>query len=149
DRLVGDFRSAKGLKAHVAVAIEILKNAHDLTDKQAAAKEVISALNNEIGSYQRTQTSVALEGIFERDDVRQMAGMPAGENEVTSKAIWGPDAKLGPIMEALPAVKHRRAVESFKEANPDRWDDVLRITLNSVNAKLCKEFAALLVEGGK
>jgi transcription elongation GreA/GreB family factor len=149
ERLVGDFRSAKGLKAHVAVATEILKNAHDLSDKQAAAKEVIAALNNEIGSYQRTQTSVALEGIFVRDDVRQMAGMPAGENEVTSKAIWGPDAKLGPIMEGLPAVKHRRAVESFKDANPVRWDDVLRTTLNSVNAKLCKEFAALLVEGGK
>jgi len=78
-----------------------------------------------------------------------MAGAPAGENEVTSKAIWGPEAKLGPIMEGLPAVKHRRAVESFKDANPERWADVLRTTLNSVNAKLCKEFAALLVEGGK
>src|SRR6185503_18479790 len=81
--------------------------------------------------------------------IRQMAGAPAGENEVTSKAIWGPEAKLGPIMEGLSAVKHRRAVESFKDANPERWADVLRTTLNSVNAKLCKEFAALLVEGGK
>ncbi len=149
ERLIGEFRSAKGLKAHVAVATEILKNAHDLSDKQAAAKEVIATLNGEIATYQRTQTAVALEGIFIRDDIRQMAGAPAGENEVTSKVIWGPDAKLGAIMEALPAVKHRRAVESFKEANPDRWADVLRITLNSVNSKLCKEFATLLVEGGK
>src|SRR3954469_5341410 len=39
ERLIGEFRSAKGLKAHVAVATEILKNANDLSDKQAAAKE--------------------------------------------------------------------------------------------------------------
>jgi transcription elongation GreA/GreB family factor len=149
ERLIGDFRAAKGLKAHVAVATEILKNAHDLSDKQGAAKEVIATLNGEIATYQRTQTSVALEGIFIRDDIRQAADMPAGDNEVTSKVIWGPEAKLGAIMEGLPAVKHRRAVESFKEANPERWADALRITLNSVNAKLCKEFAALLVEGGK
>jgi transcription elongation GreA/GreB family factor len=149
ERLIGDFRSAKGLKAHVAVATEILKNAHDLSDKQGAAKEVIATLNGEIATYQRTQTSVALEGIFIRDDIRQVAGMPAGDNEVTSKVIWGPEAKLGAIMEGLPAVKHRRAVESFKEANPERWAEVLRITLNSVNAKLAKEFATLLVEGGK
>jgi transcription elongation GreA/GreB family factor len=149
ERLIGEFRSAKGLKAHVAVGTEILKNAHDLSDKQAAAKEIISTLNGEIATYQRTQTAVALEGIFIRDDIRHMAEMPPGENEVTAKAIWGQDVKLGPLMEALPAVKHRRAVESFKEANPDRWSDVLRITLNSVNAKLCKEFVALLVEHGK
>src|SRR3569833_961132 len=64
-------------------------------------------------------------------------------------ASWGPEAILAAIMEGLPAVKHRRAVESFKEANPERWADVLRITLNSVNAKLAKEFSTLLVENGK
>jgi transcription elongation GreA/GreB family factor len=149
ERLIGEFRSAKGLKAHVAVATEILKNANDLSDKQAAAKEIIATLNGEIATYQRTQTAVALEGIFIRDDIRQMADIPAGENEVTTKGIWAQDSKLGPLMEALPAVKHRRAVESFKEANPERWADVLRTTLNTVNAKLCKEFVALLVENGK
>src|SRR6185503_14876134 len=55
ERLIGEFRSAKGLKAHVAVATEILKNAHDLAEKEAAATEVINALNAEIPSYQRTQ----------------------------------------------------------------------------------------------
>ena len=149
ERLIGEFRAAKGLKAHVVVASEILKNVGDLSDKQAAAKEIISTLNGEIGSYQRTQTPVALEGIFIRDDIRVMAEMPPGENEVTAKAIWAQDSKLGPLMEALPAIKHRRAVESFKDANPDRWVEVLRITLNSVNAKLCKEFVGLLVEQGK
>src|SRR5215471_5430529 len=55
DRLLEEFRAAKGLKARVAVAGEVLKNAHDLADKQAAATEVITALNGEVTSYQRTQ----------------------------------------------------------------------------------------------
>lgn len=149
ERLISEFRSAKGLKAHVAVATEILKNAHDLADKQAAAKEIISTLNGEITNYQRTQTSVALEGVFIRDDIRQMAGLPAADGEVTAKAIWTQDTKLGALMEALPAVKHRRAVESFKDANPERWSETLLATLNMVNAKLCKEFVSVLVQEGK
>src|SRR3954464_11424781 len=124
ERLIGEFRSAKGLKAHVAVASEILKNAHDLSDKEAAAKEIISSLNGEIATYQRTQTSVALEGIFIRDDIRAMAGTPAVDGEITAAMIWAQDMKIGPLMEQLPAIKHRRAVESFKAANPDRWHDV-------------------------
>src|SRR5215831_16266471 len=74
DRLLDEFRSAKGLKARLAVAAEVVKNASDLTDKLAAATEVITALNNEIPSYQRTQPAVALEAIFTRDDIREMAG---------------------------------------------------------------------------
>src|SRR3989449_2590107 len=50
DRLMGGFRAGKGLKARIAVAGEILKNAHDLADKQAGAKEIIAALNAEIPS---------------------------------------------------------------------------------------------------
>src|SRR5436190_11093928 len=107
DRLMGEFRAAKGLKAHVGVATEILKNAHDLTDKEAAARETIATLNGEIVSYQRTQTPVALEGIFIRDDLRAMAGTPPSDGEVTAASIWAQDAKLGPLMELLPAVKHR------------------------------------------
>src|SRR5438046_2914082 len=59
-RLLEEFRAAKGLKARITVASELLKNSHDLTDKEAAAKEVIPALNSEIASYQRTQPAVAL-----------------------------------------------------------------------------------------
>lgn len=149
DRLLGEFRAAKGLKAHVAVATEVVKNAADLSDKEAIAKEVVAALNAEIASYQRTQPSVALEGIFVRDDVREIGGIPAAEGELTAKAIWSQDAKIGSLMELLPAAKHRRAVESFKEANPERWHEILLISLNTVSAKLCKEFAALLLQEGK
>src|SRR5439155_14500164 len=111
--------------------------------------EVISALNNEIPSYQRTQPAVALEAIFARDDVRDMAALTPSQGEVEARTIWSQEVKLGPLMEQLPAAKHRRALESFQAANPERWQDVLRHTLNSVSAKLCKEFAAILIHQGK
>src|SRR4051812_15780274 len=113
DRLMEEFRAAKGLKARIAVASEIIKNATDLSDKDAAAKEIIAALNTEIPSYQRTQPAVALEAVFARDDIRAMAGSPPTPGELDAKAIWSQDIKLGPLMEQLPAAKHRRALESF------------------------------------
>src|SRR6267143_3307666 len=41
DRLMEEFRAAKGLKARLAVAGELLKSAGDLADKGAAASEVM------------------------------------------------------------------------------------------------------------
>jgi transcription elongation GreA/GreB family factor len=149
DRLMGEFRAAKGLKARIAVAGEVLKCAHDLADKAAAATEIIAAFNVEIASYLRTQPAVALETVFVRDDVRAIAGLPPAEGEPTVQAIWSQDVKLGPLVDLLPAAKHRRALESFKAANPDRWCDVLRLTMNLVSAKLCREFANLLVQEAK
>jgi transcription elongation GreA/GreB family factor len=149
DRLLEGFRTAKGLKARIAVASELLRNAHDLTDKGAAAAEVIAALNTEIPSYQRTQPAVALEAIFVRDDMREAAGAPPGAGEIGAAAIWAQEAKLGPLLEQLPASKHRRALESFKAAHPEHWHDALQAALNSVPAKLCHELAGLLIQEGK
>lgn len=148
-RLLADFRAAKGLKAHVAVATEIVKSAEDLADKAAVASEVISTLNAEITSHLRTQTAVALEGVFARDDLRAIAGTPTVEGEVTAAQIWTQDTKFGALMEALPAAKHRRALDSFKAASPERWHEVVRGGLNSVSARLCREFANLLAHEGK
>ena len=149
DRLLGEFRAAKGLKARVAVASEVLKNATDLSDRPAAANEIIAALNAEIPSYQRTQAAVALEAIFVRDDIRAMGGTAPVEGELAPVAIWQQDQKLGPLMEEVPAAKHRQALESFKAANSDRWQEMLLNSLNGVPAKLCKEFTSLLIHEGK
>lgn len=150
DRSLTDFRAAKGLKARVTVVAEILKVISDLPDKQATANEIISVLNGEIASHQRTQPAIALEAIFARDELRHAAGLPAGENEISAAQIWAQDGiKFGVLLEAIPAAKHHRALESFKAANPDRWIDVLRSALNLVSAKLAKEIASLLVHNGQ
>lgn len=149
DRLLEEFRAAKGLKARIAVTAELLRNASDLADRKAAAAEVISTFNAEIGNYQRTQPAVALDAIFARDDVRSMADLPPAADEIQAQAIWQPEVQLGPLLEQLPAAKHRRALESFKAAHPDRWYDALRLALNGCSAKLCRELSGLLVQEGK
>ncbi|HXF10191.1 MAG TPA: GreA/GreB family elongation factor [Desulfuromonadaceae bacterium] len=150
DRVTADFRKAKGLKARVAVVAEIHKVISDLADKAAVANEVIAALNADIASYQRTQPAVALEAIFARDELRRDAGVAPMPDEVTDAQIWSQDnIKFGQVLELVPAAKHHRALESFKHANPDTWQDVLRGSLNLVSAKLAKEFASLLVREGK
>jgi transcription elongation GreA/GreB family factor len=91
---------------------------------------------------------VALEGIFARDDVREMAGLPPGADELQAGGIWLPGVQLGPLLEQLPAAKHRRALESFKAANAEHWHEALLLALNNVSAKLCRELAGLLIQEG-
>jgi len=149
DRLMANFRAAKGLKARVVVVAELIRSAADLADKQAAGGELIAALNTDIASHQRTQPAVALEAIFARDELRQVAGLPPATDEITAAQIWAQDIKFGPVLEQIPAAKHHHALQSFKTANPDRWHEVLRGALNFVSAKLCREFVNLLVQEGK
>jgi transcription elongation factor GreA len=148
DRLLAEFRATKGLKAKISSANEVLKNLPDIQDKAAVAKEVLAALNSDIASHQRTQPALALEAIYLRDELKAAAGLPAQENEVSDRSVWSQIGKPGQLLEQIPAAKHRRALVSFKEANPG-WADVVLATMNSVSAKLCGECAALLIQEGK
>ncbi len=149
DRTLADFRAAKGLKARVLVVAELIKVISDLPDKQTAAGEIIAALNADIATYLRTQPAVALEAVFARDELAQAAGLQPTTVEISAAQIWGQDIKFGPMLELIPAAKHHRALASFKTANPDRWQEILRGSLNFVSAKLAKEFASLLIAEGK
>lgn len=148
DRLLKEFRAAKGLKARSAAAAEILKSFEDLADKPAAVNEVNAALNAEIITHLRTQPAVAMEAMFVRDDLRQLAGLQSAEGELTPQSVWSQDVKFGVVMEALPAAKHRRALDTFKETTPI-WFEVVKTALNSSSSKLCSELANILVENGK
>ncbi|HTB83600.1 MAG TPA: GreA/GreB family elongation factor [Candidatus Sulfotelmatobacter sp.] len=149
-RLLTDFRAAKGLKARVVVVSEIQKMISDIADKAAVANEVIAALNTDITSHQRTQPSVALEAVFAREELRHAVGTPVAEGEISAAQIWAQEGiKFGPLLETIPAAKHHRALESFKTANPETWPDVFRGALNFVSAKLAKEIVSVLVHAGK
>jgi transcription elongation GreA/GreB family factor len=148
-RLGADFRAAKGLKAKLTVVSEILKNMADLDDAKALASEVIASLNTDITSHQRTLTSLALEAAFMRDELRTLVGLPPQEGEITEANLWAQTNKPGQALEAIPAAKHKRALQSFKDAHPNDWAEVLLGALNSMSAKLCSEATALLIQEGK
>lgn len=149
NRLQDEFRAAKGLKAKLQVASEVHKSLIDLTDPKTAATDVIAVLNADIASHQRTQSALALEAVFLRDELRTAAGLPAPGGELADKDIWSQNSKPGLVLEALPAAKHKRALQSFREMYPDRWVEVLLASINSVSAKLCSECTSLLIHEGK
>ena len=150
NRLLADFRAAKGLKARIVVVAEMLKGLSDMKDKAALATEVIAALNPDIAAYQRTQPAVALEAIFARDELCAACDRQPAPDEITAAQVWLQDGiRFGALLEAIPAAKHHRALESFKAANPDRWADILRSAINLVSAKLAKEIASILISNGK
>ncbi len=149
DRLTAEFRAAKGLKAKLTAANEFLKTIGDVKDTQAVAGEMIAALNADVTSHQRTQPSLALEGIFLRDEIQQAAGVAPLEGAVAEAAIWAAVTRPVPILEAMPAAKHKRGLQSFKDANPERWTEALLASHNSANAKLAGEIADTLINNGK
>ena len=150
ERLLADFRAAKGLKARILVIAEMLRGVTDLRDRAACANEVIAALNPDIAAYQRTQPAVALEAIFSRDELREATKAAPVADEISAAQVWSQDGiKFAPLLEAIPAAKQHRALESFKAAHPEKWAEILRSVLNYVSAKLAKEIAGILVSNGK
>ncbi len=149
-RLLGEFKAAKGLKARLMVTQEILKILADLDDRESVANEAVATLSAEILSHQQTQPALALEAIFMRDELRKVVGVPAVPGELTPPDIWTqPSLRLAAVFEQVPAAKHRQALQSFRETFPDRWHELLLGILNSVSAKLCAECAHLLIHEGK
>jgi transcription elongation GreA/GreB family factor/transcription elongation factor GreA-like protein len=150
NRLMADFRAAKGLKARLNAASEILKNLTDLDDRAAAAGEIVPTLNAEIATHQRTQPAVALEAIFVRDEIRAAVETPAVEGEISALAVWVQESgRVGPVLDQIPAGKHRRALQSFKESLKEAWPGVLLGSLNQVSSKLAGEVAHALIAGEK
>jgi transcription elongation GreA/GreB family factor len=149
ERLMQDFRAARGLKARLLVVNEILKVLDQLTDQPAASAEVEALLNAEIVSHQQTLPALALEAVFARDELRRLSGRSAGDREISATTIWTQHSNLGQVFEDLPATKHKQALQSFRDAFPDSWDTLLLKMMNGVSARLCGECARLLIQEGK
>jgi transcription elongation factor GreA len=148
DRLIADFRAAKGLKAKILVGNEFAKSFTDLGDT-SVLNEVITGLDADIQSHQRTQPALALEAIFLRDELRGLAGFAPVANELDAAAIWSQVTRPWTILEAVSAAKHKRALQSFKEANPVNWSEMLLAGINNTSTKLAGEIAALLIHEGR
>ena len=144
DRLGTEFKTARGLKNKVMVAGEMLKSVDDIRDKQML-NDVITTLNNDIQSHLNTQTSLALEAIFVRDDLRAAASLAAAApGETMAKDIWALPLRLVEFFTELATPKHRRALESYKD-HVAEWSAYLLLLFNQVSAKLAGECARLLL----
>jgi transcription elongation GreA/GreB family factor len=149
DRLLADVRTARGLKARVAAVIELLKSLEDLTDKEAAGREVIQMLNTEITSHLRTMPGLALEGILARDDLRAATGVPPYPGELGTREVWEAGPSVLAVLGEAAATKHGRILDSFRAARPDDWADAILNLINDATAKIVGEMAAVLIREGK
>ena len=147
DRLRTEFRGARGLKARVVVANEILKSLADISDA-TLIDEVLAQLNSEIQSHLNTRQSESLEGIFVRDDLRITGARPAPEGEIGARDVWSQRIRIRDLFDELPASKHRRTLESFRDSVPD-WAPQIVLLINDVPAKLAGEAARILMQEGK
>ena len=142
-RLATDFKAAKGLKARVAVASEILKSVTDINDK-AVITEIVAMLNADITNHAVTMPALALEGVFIRDDLKKSAALDIAEGPITVHDILTSQNKLVDFFAELPAAKHRRTLEALRDSAPD-WGAKLILIINNVSAKLAGECARLLL----
>lgn len=147
-RVMFDFHEAKGLKARVAAAQEIIKSAEDLDDRAASGREAIAALHADIQSHARTQPALALEAVFVRDDLRAATGVPAQDGDVSATLVWGQNPLLSDVLAALPAAKQGRALESYRSHAPGWAGDLLGI-MNHVSSRLCHTCAQALANHGQ
>lgn len=144
DRLGAEFKTARGLKNKLLAVAEMVKSVDDIREKQML-NDVLTTLNNDIRSHLHTQTSLALEAIFLRDDLRAAASLtPPAPDELGPKDIWALNPRLVEFFGELATPKHRRALESFREHVPD-WTGFVLQMLNQVPAKLAGECARLLL----
>lgn len=157
DRLLTEIRAAKGLKNKITVAGEILKSIEDIRNHPVVG-ESVQLLAADIASHVQTMPALTLEGIFMRDDLRAAGSLAAPEGQITPREIFVPLSQESPVerllerlvgfFEELPAVKHRRALEAFKECVPD-WGAQLVLIINRVTAKLAGECARILMVEGR
>ncbi len=148
-RVMDKFKAAKGLKARLTEAAEILKSLEDLQDKAGTVTEAVAVLNAEITSHQRTQPALALEAIFLRDELRAAAGLAATEGEVSEDSIWNQNLKLGQLLDQMPSAKHRRTLEAFQKAAPTLWHEAVINILNNAPTKLAGECATMLMQNNR
>lgn len=148
DRLLNDIRVAKGLKARLVQITELLKALPDLPDAPAVVGEVLTNLNSEIANHQRTQPALALEAIFMREELRKATGLSPKEGEVTEAMVWTQIPNVGELLEQIPSLKQKQALQSFQQAHPDTWAEILLQNLNTLNSKNLIEVVKLLIHEG-
>ncbi|MCX7872403.1 MAG: GreA/GreB family elongation factor [Verrucomicrobiae bacterium] len=146
ERLMDEFHAAKGLKARITIVAEILKSLHEFTDREGSVGKIVEKLNSEIQTYQRTQPGVAIEAIFIRDDLMKVVGLEPGAGYISAMDVWAQSPALSAMLEQIPTTKHRRLLDTFKNANPEQWRQIIFDTINNVSSRLVPELAHILME---
>ena len=146
DRLLGDLRAARGLKAKLAVAVELLKSQDDLENVTEAFQESMQILDEEIPNYLKNQPELVLDAIFARNDLREGLRIDPVEGQIEDAAVWEQVENLPAFMDALPATRNKLALRSYKLHHPETWENDFYDLLNNSQMKLVGEIVQLIID---
>jgi len=148
ERLINEFNQAKGLKERIRVVEEIIKAAPEISNLQLIASEIVDSLNKEISAFMASQTALALEAIFARDQLIQLAKLEPNPNQPTATDVWNQGNDIANVFEKIGPQKRKQAIESLKAARPNDWPQLLINIINTVSAKVCHVIAEALIQAG-
>ncbi len=148
-RLLGDMQLARGLKAKLAVAMEILKSQDDLENVTEAYQLAMGLLDHELPNYLKNQPELVLDAIFARNDMRKALRIEANGEQIEDQAVWDLINDLPAFMEALPATRNKLALASYKHHHPDSWEADFTDLLNQSQMKLAGDIVQLFNDAGK
>ena len=148
-RLLGDMQLARGLKAKLAVAMEILKSQDDLENVTEAYQLAMGLLDHELPNYLKNQPELVLDAIFARNDMRKALRIEANGEQIEDQAVWDLVNDLPAFMEALPATRNKLALASYKHHHPESWEADFTDLLNQSQMKLAGDIVQLFNDAGK
>ena len=140
---------ARGLKAKLAVAMEILKSQDDLENVTEAYQLAMGLLDHELPNYLKNQPELVLDAIFARNDMRKALRIEANGEQIEDQAVWDLINDLPAFMEALPATRNKLALASYKHHHPDSWEADFTDLLNQSQMKLAGDIVQLFNDAGK
>lgn len=148
DRLIQQMSDFNEVKSKMTVVGEILKSLEELTDPKSAAKEINDQLNQQIQFLKSTQSDLALEAIFIRDEVNRETGYEPQGTFTTDKEVWDANRRsFSELIQGIAASKQKGAIQSLQACYPEDWKDMLLHNLNEFQAKLVGEAAKALIAG--
>ena len=148
-RLLGDMQLARGLKAKLAVAMEILKSQDDLENVTEAYQLAMGLLDHELPNYLKNQPELVLDAIFARNDMRKALRIEANGEQIEDQAVWDLINDLPAFMEALPATRNKLALTSYKHHHHESWEADFTDLLNQSQMKLAGDIVQLFNDAGK
>ena len=148
DKLMGNIRNAKALKAQIAAATEISKSINEIENKESVLEEIVMILNNSIKNHLNLKPSLALEAILLRDAMRNQFDQGQQDGELAASDIFEKAKNLAPVIEGLSASKQKLALEAFREAYPDTWVEIYLRLANETGLRLVGELIQMLIDTG-
>jgi len=142
-------QEARGLKAKLVVASEILKSQDDLENVTEAYQLAMNLLDHEIPNYLKNQPELVLDAIFARNDMRKALRAEPAEGQIEDQAVWDMVSDLPAFMDALPATRNKPALNSYKSHHPESWENDLIELLNQSQMKLAGDVVQLFEDAGQ